>query len=65
MTKFTKMIGLALIGLAIAAAYAPRGAEALAKAAADLRKAHPDVDIIEVAGDITTPDAGSRFARCP
>lgn len=33
-----------------------RGAEALAAAAADIRKANPDVEVIEVVGDITTPE---------
>src|ERR1700716_2922563 len=38
-----------------------RGAEALAKAAADIRKANPGVTVTEVAGDITTP-AGREAA---
>ncbi len=33
-----------------------RGAEALAAAAAEIRKANPGVEIIEVVGDITTPE---------
>ncbi len=43
-----------------------RGAEALAKAAADIRKANPGVTITEVAGDITT-QAGREAAlkACP
>jgi 3-oxoacyl-[acyl-carrier protein] reductase len=43
-----------------------RGAEALAKAAADIRKAHPSVTVTEVAGDITT-QAGREAAlkACP
>ena len=36
-----------------------RGAEALAKTAAELRKVYPAVEVTEVAGDITTP-AGRR-----
>ena len=43
-----------------------RGAEVLAKAAADIRKANPGVTVTEVAGDITTP-AGREAAlkACP
>jgi 3-oxoacyl-[acyl-carrier protein] reductase len=43
-----------------------RGAEALAKTAAELRQAYPGVEIKEVAGDITTP-AGREAAlkACP
>jgi 3-oxoacyl-[acyl-carrier protein] reductase len=43
-----------------------RGAEALAKTAAELREAHPNVEITEVAGDITTA-AGREAAlkACP
>jgi len=43
-----------------------RGAEVLAKAAADIRKASPGVTVTEVAGDITTP-AGREAAlkACP
>jgi 3-oxoacyl-[acyl-carrier protein] reductase len=43
-----------------------RGAEALAKTAANLRKAYPGVEVNEVAGDITTP-AGREAAlkACP
>jgi 3-oxoacyl-[acyl-carrier protein] reductase len=43
-----------------------RGAEALAKTAAEIRKANPDVTVSEVAGDITTP-AGREAAlkACP
>ncbi len=33
-----------------------RGAEVLAAAAADVRKANPGVEVIEVVGDITTPE---------
>jgi 3-oxoacyl-[acyl-carrier protein] reductase len=43
-----------------------RGAEALAQAAAELRKAHPGVEIVEVAGDITTPEGrAAALAACP
>jgi 3-oxoacyl-[acyl-carrier protein] reductase len=43
-----------------------RGAEALAKAAAELRQAYPDVEVIEVAGDITTPEGRTAaLAACP
>src|SRR5260370_36021342 len=38
-----------------------RGAEALAKTAAEIRKLHPGVTVTEVAGDITTP-AGREAA---
>ena len=43
-----------------------RGAEALAKTAAELRKAYPGVEVNEVAGDITT-EAGREAAlkACP
>ena len=43
-----------------------RGAEALAKTAAEIRKANPGVEVNEVAGDITTP-AGREAAlkACP
>src|SRR5450631_4743331 len=43
-----------------------RGAEALAKTAAEIRKANPGVTVTEVAGDITTP-AGREAAlkACP
>jgi 3-oxoacyl-[acyl-carrier protein] reductase len=43
-----------------------RGAEALAKTANEIRKAHPDVTVTEVVGDITTP-AGREAAlkACP
>src|SRR3984957_8068519 len=43
-----------------------RGAEALAKTAADIRKASPGVMVTEVVGDITTP-AGREAAlkACP
>jgi 3-oxoacyl-[acyl-carrier protein] reductase len=43
-----------------------RGAEALAKTAAEIRKLHPGVTVTEVAGDITTP-AGREAAlnACP
>src|SRR6202521_2904798 len=43
-----------------------RGAEALAKTAAEIRKASPGVTVTEVAGDITTP-AGREAAlkACP
>ena len=43
-----------------------RGAEALAKAAAELRRLYPEVEIIEVAGDITTPEGrAAALAACP
>src|ERR1700716_4563243 len=43
-----------------------RGAEALAKTAADIRKASPAVTVTEIVGDITTP-AGREAAlkACP
>src|SRR4030081_3737872 len=43
-----------------------RGAEALAKTAAEIRKASPGVTVMEVGGDITTP-AGREAAlkACP
>ncbi len=43
-----------------------RGAEALAATAAALRKAYPNVEITEVAGDITTPEGrAAALAACP
>jgi 3-oxoacyl-[acyl-carrier protein] reductase len=43
-----------------------RGAEVLAKAAAELRQAYPTVEITEVAGDITTPEGRTAaLAACP
>src|ERR1700677_4792677 len=43
-----------------------RGAEALAKTAAEIRQLHPGVTVTEVVGDITTP-AGreAALAACP
>ena len=43
-----------------------RGAEALAKTAADIRKANPGVTVTEVAGDITTPAGREAVLKaCP
>src|SRR5207245_10413328 len=45
-----------------------RGAEALAKTAAEIRKASPGVTVTEVAGDITTPagrEAALKACRDP
>src|SRR5262249_21690068 len=43
-----------------------RGAEALAKTAADIRKAHPDVTVTEIVGDITTPAGREAVLKaCP
>ena len=43
-----------------------RGAEALAKTAAEIRKANPDITVTEVAGDITTPAGREAVLRvCP
>ena len=43
-----------------------RGAEALARTAADIRKAYPDVEVTEVAGDITTPEGrAAALKACP
>ncbi len=43
-----------------------RGAEALAKTAADLRALYPDVKIADIAGDITTPDGRAAALKlCP
>jgi 3-oxoacyl-[acyl-carrier protein] reductase len=43
-----------------------RGAEALAQAAADIRKANPGVTVTEVAGDITTPTGREAALKaCP
>ena len=43
-----------------------RGAEALAKTAAEIRAAFPDVTVTEVAGDITTPEGREAALKaCP
>jgi len=43
-----------------------RGAEALAKTAADIRKAYPGIEVNEVAGDITTPEGrAAALKACP
>ena len=43
-----------------------RGAEALAKTAAEIRKAYPGVEVNEVAGDITTPEGrAAALKACP
>ncbi|CAN5301759.1 SDR family oxidoreductase [soil metagenome] len=43
-----------------------RGAEALAKTAADIRKASPKVTVTEVVGDITTPEGrAAALKACP
>src|SRR5881275_561216 len=57
---------MALAGEGVHVTLTARGAEALAKTAADIRKAHPGVTVTEVAGDITTP-AGREAAlkACP
>jgi 3-oxoacyl-[acyl-carrier protein] reductase len=56
----------ALAAEGVHVAMTARGAEALAKAAAELRQAYPDVEVIEVAGDITTPEGRTAaLAACP
>lgn len=43
-----------------------RGAEALAKTAAEIRKAFPGIEVNEVAGDITTPEGrAAALKACP
>jgi 3-oxoacyl-[acyl-carrier protein] reductase len=43
-----------------------RGADALAKTAAELRSAYPNIDVTEVVGDITTPDGrAAALKACP
>ncbi|MGN6310625.1 MAG: SDR family oxidoreductase [Xanthobacteraceae bacterium] len=43
-----------------------RGAEALAKTAAEIRKAFPGIEVNEVAGDITTPEGrAAALNACP
>lgn len=43
-----------------------RGAEALAKTAAEIRKAYPGIEVVEVAGDITSPDGrAAALKACP
>jgi len=63
------------LGRACAAALAAEGvhvtitgrrADVLAQTAAEFRKAYPDVEIIEVAGDITTPESREAALKaCP
>src|SRR5438045_99135 len=57
---------MALAGEGVHVTLTARGAEALAKTAADIRKANPGVTVTEVPGDITTP-AGRDAAlkACP
>lgn len=43
-----------------------RGAEALAKTAAEIRKAFPGIEVVEVVGDITTPEGrAAALKACP
>ncbi len=43
-----------------------RGAEAMARTAAEIRKADPGVEVTEVVGDITTPDGrAAALKACP
>ncbi|MCO5131999.1 MAG: SDR family oxidoreductase [Xanthobacteraceae bacterium] len=43
-----------------------RGAEALARTAADIRAAYPGIEVVEVAGDITTPEGRKAALKaCP
>ena len=43
-----------------------RGAEALAKTAAEIRKAYPGIEVNEVAGDIATPEGrAAALKACP
>ncbi len=43
-----------------------RGAETLATTAAEIRKAHPGIEVVEVAGDITTPEGrAAALKACP
>jgi len=43
-----------------------RGAEALAQTAAEIRKAYPEIEVNEVAGDITTPEGrAAALKACP
>jgi 3-oxoacyl-[acyl-carrier protein] reductase len=43
-----------------------RGAEALAKTAAEIRKAYPGIEVNEIAGDITTPEGrAAALKACP
>ncbi len=43
-----------------------RGAEALARTAAEIRKAYPGIEVNEVAGDITTPEGrAAALKACP
>ena len=57
---------MALAGEGVHVTLTARGAEALAKTAAEIRQLHPGVTVTEVAGDITTP-AGREAAlkACP
>jgi 3-oxoacyl-[acyl-carrier protein] reductase len=57
---------MALAGEGVHVTLTARGAEALAKTAAEIRQLHPGVTVTEVVGDITTP-AGREAAlkACP
>jgi 3-oxoacyl-[acyl-carrier protein] reductase len=57
---------IALAGEGVHVTLTARGAEALAKTAAEIRQLHPGVTVTEVVGDITTP-AGREAAlkACP
>ena len=57
---------MALAAEGVNLALTARGAEALAKTAAEIRKAYPGIEVNEVAGDITTPEGrAAALKACP
>jgi 3-oxoacyl-[acyl-carrier protein] reductase len=57
---------IALAGEGVHVTLTARGAEALAKTAAEIRQMHPGVTVTEVPGDITTPEGrAAALKACP
>jgi 3-oxoacyl-[acyl-carrier protein] reductase len=57
---------ISLAGEGVHVTLTARGAEALAKTAAEIRQMYPDVTVTEVAGDITTPEGrAAALKACP
>ncbi|MFT3954986.1 MAG: SDR family oxidoreductase [Piscinibacter sp.] len=61
-----KGCALALAGEGVNLVITARGADTLQSTAAEIRAAHPGVQVLAVAGDITTPDGrAAALAACP
>ena len=61
-----KGCAMALAGEGVNVVITARGAETLNATAAEIRAAHPGVQVVAVAGDITTPDGrAAALAACP